>query len=205
MNIQLKDISKRFGKEWIFKNINYQFESNEKYAIIGHNGSGKSTLLKVISNGLMPTLGSINYSIPHKRTLSDFEINQQIAFAAPYISLIEEFTLKELFTFHTSLQKLYIQDFNQFLDIVELKAHQHKLLKNFSSGMKQRTKLALTILSKTDTLLLDEPTSNLDSKSIQWYFNLIEQYTKDRITIIGSNQSYEYEFCKHSINILDYK
>ena len=57
MNIQLENISKRYGFEWIFKQVNYQFEANKKYAIVGPNGSGKSTLLKIISGGLVPTSG----------------------------------------------------------------------------------------------------------------------------------------------------
>lgn len=205
MNIQLQDISKKFGKEWIFKNVNYQFENNKKYAIIGHNGSGKSTLLKIIANGLVPTKGKINYSIPHKRTITEDQINKQIAFTAPYISLIEEFTLKEIYQFHTSLKKLNANEFAEFLELTQLQKHQEKLLKNFSSGMKQRVKLAFAILSDTQTLLLDEPTSNLDAKGIDWYLNLIENYSANKILIIGSNQTHEYTFCNQIINILDYK
>ncbi len=204
MNIQLDDISKKFGKEWIFKHVNYQFESN-KYAIIGHNGSGKSTLLKIIANGLMPTSGKIAYSIPNKKSLTEFEINQQIAFTAPYISIIEEFSLREIYNFHTSLKKLAIEDFKTFIQLIQLEKHQDKLLKNFSSGMKQRVKLALTILSDTQALLLDEPTSNLDTKGIEWYHQLIEQYSNNRIIIIGSNQAHEYSFCNAQINVLDFK
>ncbi|QQR98295.1 MAG: ABC transporter ATP-binding protein [Sphingobacteriales bacterium] len=205
MNIQLDDISKKFGKEWIFKHVNYQFESNNKYAIIGHNGSGKSTLLKIIANGLMPTSGKIAYSIPNKKSLTEFEINQQIAFTAPYISIIEEFSLREIYNFHTSLKKLAIEDFKAFIQLIQLEKHQDKLLKNFSSGMKQRVKLALTILSDTQALLLDEPTSNLDTTGIEWYHKLIEQYSNNRIIIIGSNQAHEYSFCNAQINVLDFK
>ena len=66
MNIQLENISKRFGFEWIFKQINFQFEQGKQYAIVGPNGSGKSTLLKVISNGLMPTSGNAQYTFKDK-------------------------------------------------------------------------------------------------------------------------------------------
>lgn len=205
MNILLENISKKFSKEWIFKNVNYQLESDKSYAIVGYNGSGKSTLLKIIANGLLPSLGNIKYSMPHKRTISEDEINSEIAFTAPYISLIEEFTLNEIYHFHTSLKKLNTENIETFLEILDLKKHQDKLLKNFSSGMKQRVKLAIAFLSETQTILLDEPTSNLDNKGIDWYHQLIEKYTKNRIVVIGSNQKYEYTFCNNIINIVDYK
>ena len=62
MQIQLQNISKRFGKTWIIKNFNQKFISGKSYAITGDNGSGKSTLLKIISGGLTPSLGGIIFS-----------------------------------------------------------------------------------------------------------------------------------------------
>jgi ATPase subunit of ABC transporter with duplicated ATPase domains len=66
-------------------------------------------------------------------------------------------------------------------------------------------KLSLAFLTNSDVLLLDEPTSNFDTKAIDWYLQLIENYTKDRLVIIGSNQEYEYSFCKEKLSIVDYK
>jgi ABC-type multidrug transport system ATPase subunit len=71
--------------------------------------------------------------------------------------------------------------------------------------MKQRLKLSLAFLTDSQVLLLDEPTSNFDTKAIDWYLNLMENYTKDRLVIIGSNQEYEYGFCEKKLSIADYK
>jgi ABC-type multidrug transport system ATPase subunit len=71
--------------------------------------------------------------------------------------------------------------------------------------MKQRVKLALAFCSDTEMVLLDEPASNLDQQGLEWYLNLVEKYTKDRILIICSNQLQEYSFCKKQLNIADYK
>lgn len=205
MNIQLENISKRYGFEWIFKKINYQFVAGEKYVVIGPNGSGKSTLLKVISGGLVPTSGKVNYSILHKRVTDEIDAAKQIAFAAPYISLLEDFTLEEMYTFHASFKKMKVNTKDEFFEIAQLVAHRKKYIKNFSSGMKQRLKLSLAFLTNSEVLLLDEPTSNFDSKAIDWYLKLIENYTNDRLVIIGSNQEYEYSFCKEKLSIVDYK
>lgn len=205
MNIQLENISKRFGFEWIFKHVNYQFVAGEKYSIVGPNGSGKSTLIKIISGGAIPTSGKVNYSIIHKRVTDEIDAAKNIAYAAPYISLLEDFTLEEMYLFHTSFMKMRISSKEEFFEISQLSQHKNKYIKNFSSGMKQRLKLSLAFLSATDVLLLDEPTSNFDTKAIDWYLQLIEKYTNDRLVIIGSNQEYEYAFCNAQLNIVDYK
>ena len=152
MNIQLENISKRYGFEWIFKQINYQFEPGNKYAVVGPNGSGKSTLLKIISGGLVPTSGKINFSIPHKRVTDEIESAKEISFAAPYISLPEDFTLEELYDFHASFKKMKTTGKDEFLEISQLGIHKKKYVKNFSSGMKQRLKLSLAFLTESQVL-----------------------------------------------------
>ncbi len=205
MNIQLENISKRYGFEWIFRKINYQFVAGQKYAIVGPNGSGKSTLLKIISGGLVPTSGKLTSTIPHKRITDEIEMAKEISFAAPYISLIEDFTLEEFYDFHSSFKNMITESKEDFFVISELSIHKKKYIKNFSSGMKQRLKLALAFLTDSQLILLDEPTSNFDKKAVDWYLQLIENYSKERLIIIGSNQDYEFNFCEKRLNILDYK
>lgn len=199
MTIQLQNISKRFGFEWIFKQITYSFEPGKKYAIVGPNGSGKSTFLKVISGGLTPTSGKIDYGKAEENAV------RNIVFASPYISLIEDFTLEEMYQFHTSFKKMYHQDAKEFYAICELEKHKDKYIKNFSSGMRQRLKLAFAFLTKSEVILLDEPTSNFDNKAVDWYLSLKENFVQNRTLIIGSNQTFEYEDCPNLLNIMDYK
>ncbi|MFN8283517.1 MAG: ABC transporter ATP-binding protein [Chitinophagales bacterium] len=205
MNIQLENISKRYGFEWIFKQVNYQFEAGNKYAIVGPNGSGKSTLLKIISGGLVPTSGQVNFSILNQQVTALEQAAREIIFAAPYISLIEEFSLEEMYKFHVAFKKMKTDSLQEFLEVSELVPHKNKYIKNFSSGMRQRLKLAFAFLTDTQTLLLDEPTSNFDANAINWYLKLIEKYTTDRLVIIGSNQEYEYSFCTGKLAVVDYK
>ena len=110
-----------------------------------------------------------------------------------------------MYQFHASFKKMKTTSVNDFFEISQLGMHKNKYIKNFSSGMKQRLKLSLAFMTDSSVLLLDEPTSNFDKKAIDWYLQLIEKYTQNRTLIIGSNQTYEYDFCQESINILNYK
>ena len=204
MTITLEDIGRRFNQEWIFKGINYQFNSGGKYAILGPNGSGKSTLLRVVLGNLSPSEGVITYN--NQKNIPVERIYESISFAAPYLDLIEEFTLQETIDFHfkfKALQKGF--DEEMVLELLGLKKSQDKALKHFSSGMKQRTKLVLACCTDTPILLLDEPTSNLDKQGVVWYHELIARFTADRLVIVGSNQEAEYSFCNHFVQITDYK
>src|SRR5690606_8689643 len=91
------------------------------------------------------------------------------------------------------------------LDRIELAQAAAKQAKNFSSGMKQRMKLGLASFSDAPTLLLDERTTNLDSTGISWYQDLVNGESDQRVVIICSNQTYEYEQADGQLNILDYK
>ena len=204
MKIILENLGRRFNKEWIFKDINYVFSQGQQYAILGPNGSGKSTLLSVLLGSLTPSEGKISYK-DEKEVLPEHIFNS-ISLAAPYLDLIEEYTLQETIDFHFQFKK-YQQGFNAaaVLDLLALSKAQDKPLKYFSSGMKQRTKLVLAFCADTPILVLDEPTSNLDTQGTDWYLSLIDKFAKDRLVLVGSNQSYEYNFCERHLNILDYK
>jgi ABC-type multidrug transport system ATPase subunit len=201
MQISLQQASKRFNKEWIFRNLDYTFEAGQHYALIGNNGSGKSTLLQIIAGYSSLTKGKIDWSENDHST-----IFKQLSFAAPYLELIEEFTLEEQINFHFQFKKLLTGTNKEtLLETLGLKGAQHKAIKYFSSGMKQRVKLALAVFSDTSLLLLDEPTANLDEQGIAWYRSLISQYGVNRTLVVCSNQQHEYDYCRHHIQLADYK
>lgn len=205
MIINLHKVSKRYNYDWIFRNVELSFDEGKKYAITGPNGSGKSTLLKILAAVLSPSEGAITYTENNKRLTAD-TVYSYVSYAAPYLELIEAFTLDEILTFHVRLKELLPGiDIPAFKDILELSAHSGKQIRHFSSGMKQRLRLALAVLSKSKILLLDEPATNFDSASIQWYLQLIERYADGRIVVIGSNIQHEYAFCDKMIDILQYK
>ena len=205
MKIQITDLGKRYRYEWIFRNINYTFNSNKKYAILGANGSGKSTFLKILSGHLSPSHGQIEFSFNNSPVPLD-NVYPHIAYAAPYIELIEEFNLIESLEFHSKFKKWKNGlTSEQVLEIMQLEKARQKVVKYFSSGMKQRLKLAMAICSDCAILLLDEPSTNLDRQGIEWYQKLIAEYADGRILIIASNVEEDYKSCDTQINIVDYK
>jgi len=208
MKITLENTGKKYNREWIFRGINLELNASDSYVVSGGNGSGKSTFLKLISGFQTPSEGSIAYENEKtKLTVPNSQIYKEVAYSAPYIAVFEEYTIQELVSFATQLKPLKNNiDYREFLEIIELEHASNKPIKNFSSGMKQRVKLGLSILMDTSILLLDEPTSNLDKNAIKWYQNLIGSHIENRIVIVASNdQKDESFFCNQEIKIEAYK
>jgi ABC-type multidrug transport system ATPase subunit len=205
MNIKLTNLGKRYNREWVFRNFSFQFDINKHYAITGPNGSGKSTLLQVIAGSTTYNEGEIVYHQPGK-TIEPEKIFEKISYAAPYLDLVEEMTLNEFLNFHHNM-KSWISplDTKQIIFISGLEKSAHKQIRYFSSGMKQRVKLAQAIFSNVPVVLLDEPLTNLDEEGIRLYTTLIENYCKNRLVIISSNDKEEYSFCEEFIDMLNYK
>ncbi|MES2592109.1 MAG: ATP-binding cassette domain-containing protein [Bacteroidota bacterium] len=207
MQITLNNIGKRYNYEWIFRKVNYEFTVDNNYVILGANGSGKSTLLQTIAGNIIPSEGEIKYESQQKKNITAETVFRNISFASPYLELFEEFTLTESIEFQAQFKPFCKElDLNKIIELTGLEKAKDKQLKQYSSGMKQRVKLALAILSSSPLLLLDEPTSNLDKKAVLWYQNLIQDYSQNRLIIVCSNQlEYEYPFCNKQLNIEDYK
>jgi len=205
MEIVLENAGKRYLREWIFKNLNYTFHQGASYAITGRNGSGKSTLAAVLSGQLLPSEGVVNHFFDGKK-IDEHLVYQHTSLAAPYLELIEEFTLAEMVEFHFGLKKLVAGTTKEeVLAFAWLENAAKKQVKHLSSGMKQRFKLSLSFLSDTPLIILDEPTSNLDSNGINWYLERLDSIIDKRLVVICSNQNYEYEMCGNIISIEDFK
>ncbi|SDE14115.1 ABC transporter [Mucilaginibacter pineti] len=205
MNITLKNIGRRFNRDWIFRGVNHTFTTGQSYAILGPNGSGKSTLLQVLNGSLAPSEGTIDFTFDDKPVEID-KVFTHLSLAAPYLEVIEEFTLSEMIDFHFKFKNYKPGvDKKEVINLLNLPKSENKLIKYFSSGMKQRLKLILAFCADTPMLMLDEPTSNLDIQGVDWYLNLVQQFAAGRLTIVCSNQEQEYSFCNHRLNIVDYK
>jgi ABC-type multidrug transport system ATPase subunit len=203
MQLILSNIGKRFNREWVFRHFSYEFSAGKKYAVTGSNGSGKSTLLQVIAGSLSFNEGEINvYKEQVKITTDSFY--KYVSIAAPYLELVEEMTALEFLNFHHRFKPLSIS-ISEILQQVQLDKAANKQVRYFSSGMKQRLKLAQAFFCNSPVLLLDEPLTNLDADGITLYYHLIEKYSKEKLVVISSNDEQEYSFCDAVIVMGDYK
>ena len=219
MQIQLINTGKRFNREWIFRNCNYTFKTGNAYAITGPNGSGKSTLLQTIAGAINASEGSVTVdrlSLTEKpqsptvkgqqSTINNETLYQHLSIAAPYLDLVEEMTATEALQFHSAFKPLLPNIcIKEILDIVGLKLAANKQIRYYSSGMKQRMKLAQAIFSDVPILLLDEPCTNLDAVGYALYHQLINNYCTEKLIIVCSNDVQEFDFCTARLDIMDFK
>ena len=204
MTITLNDAGKRFNRDWIFRHLNYEFNTGHSYAITGPNGSGKSTLLQSVAGAIGISEGRIDYTttgpIPPENAY------RHLSLAAPYLQVIEEMTVTEFLHFHAAFKPLLPgYPAKEIIRRVGLETAAHKQIRYYSSGMKQRVRLAQALFSDTSIVLLDEPCTNLDTDGITLYRQLIHENTRDRLVIVSSNDVQEYDFCEERINIMGYK
>jgi len=204
MKISLTDAGKRFNRDWIFRHLDFNFEQTGSYAITGPNGSGKSTLLQVIAGALQASEGHCRWTIQNGTVIE--EPYPWISICAPYLELVEEMTLKEFLHFHHGFKKFLPGfDADRIITVIGLEHASHKQIRYFSSGMKQRIKLAQAIFADVPAVLLDEPCTNLDAPGIELYKQLVQDHCNNRLLVVSSNDEEEYLFCKEKINIMKYK
>jgi ABC-type multidrug transport system ATPase subunit len=200
IKIVFENVGKKFSNEWVLRNFNLDINHADRVAILGPNGSGKSTLLQMIAGYVQPSKGKVTFNIDGL-LIGEEDIFRSISLAAPYLELIEEYTLDEMVNFHFGFKKIISGLTAE--DVVQqsgLAASRNKAVKNFSSGMKQRLKLTLAIMSDTPLLLLDEPLSNLDEQGATWYEQMLKYFSGERTIVVCSNMNEkEYGFCGEKI------
>jgi ABC-type multidrug transport system ATPase subunit len=205
MTISLSDAGKRFNRDWIFRHFNYTFEAGQAYAITGANGSGKSTLLQVLSGGMMISEGSGEWRMENG-VIDNEKVYQHVSICAPYLEVVEEMTLREFLDFHKAFKPFLAGiTTDSIIAILGLEKSVNKQIRNYSSGMKQRVKLAQCIFSDTAIVLLDEPCTNLDAAGITLYHSLISDYCANRLVVVSSNDEVEYGFCRERVEMSNYK
>jgi ABC-type multidrug transport system ATPase subunit len=201
IKLTLQNFGKRFQHQWIFKGIDFVLNENDKLLVNGFNGSGKSTFIQTLSGFQTLSEGKVEMEI-NDELIAPENFFKHISFTAPYVELPELFNPIELFHFLNSFgyKKIKYTE-NDFFDLIELSKSKNKPIKYFSSGMKQRLKLGLSFLCESPILILDEPTSNLDSVGIEWYQNLLNLHCKNRLVIVATNMP-EVELSQYTQSVI---
>jgi heme exporter protein A len=206
--LQCTDISKNYNGKVIFKKVNINLTEKSSLVITGKNGSGKSTLLKVISHLIRLDKGNIELKI-NGDIISKEKFFTKIGFFAPYINLYDELTGWENLDFFYELKveqkNNKDEEIKYLLEKVGLFKRRNDLIRNYSSGMKQRLKLAFAVLNKPQLLLMDEPRTNLDEEGISVVYKIAEEQKERGILILATNESEDTSISNSGLNIEDYK
>lgn len=206
IKLTLQNTGKRFNREWIFRSLNLEMRLGDSIAILGANGSGKSTIARVMSGFMIPSEGTVQLEI-NGVVIEDNNYYKHLSYVAPYLDLLEEFTLTEMLNFHRKFKPMLNNlSTSELISRLGMERQENKIISQFSSGMKQRVKLLLAIMVKVPLTFLDEPTVNLDAQGIDWYRSLLTEYSDQRIIVVCSNdQSAEHDFCLQTLHVGDYK
>ena len=202
----LQNLTKSFGRRLIFKNINAEFNTGSIYGLTGSNGSGKSTLAMIIANILSPTSGKVIHKIEN-RELSSEKLHNHLGFVSPYLMLYDEFSAEENLIHFMKIRGLKINNdrIKNLLDEFSLYDRRNDLIKAYSSGMKQRVKFIFSLIHSPELMILDEPTSNLDTAGKDKVYEIIEKESKNKLIIIASNEENDLALCKKNIFMEEYK
>lgn len=190
--LAVTNLYKRFGDRKVLNDINFDVSTGESIAVVGPNGSGKSTLLLLLLQTLHPSKGKIEYSRDSK-VMNDSEVRACTSLVSPYLNLYDNLSAEENLLFFSTVSGFNItgKEINQLLQRVGLDGRGPDLVGSYSSGMKQRLKYAVALLSKPAFLFLDEPTSNLDEAGKKIVVDVIEEYRAHTIIIIATNEREE--------------
>ncbi|MHB8579675.1 MAG: ABC transporter ATP-binding protein [Ignavibacteriaceae bacterium] len=204
--LQVKNVSKFFGRRLIFKDMTFEINNNGILGISGDNGSGKSTLVKIIAGISSPSSGKIVHQDQGKEIIPE-KLHNYIGFVSPYLVLYEEFSAYENLSFFSNIRgiKFNAERADFLLEKLLLFKRKDDLVKTYSSGMKQRLKFIFALIHSPSLIILDEPTSNLDSNGKDTVYQLVDTESKTNIIIIASNEQSDLNICHREIKLQDFK
>ncbi len=196
MTVQLKgsDLRKTFNRRMIFDAVRFEAGAGDTVLICGRNGSGKSTLVKLLTRVLTPTAGSLSLVVDG-REVTDLEWPMHVGLVSPYVQLYDEFTARENLELALALRGL-TPDANrvgELLNDVSLSHRADDPVRTFSSGMKQRIKLAFAMIHRPAVLFLDEPMTNLDVDGIALVRREMRRQRERGVLVVATNDLTEVE------------
>jgi len=210
VSLKCENLEKRFLSKLIFREVNFTLNNGSSIAVTGRNGSGKSTLLKVIANLIKQNKGKIIFTVSGK-DITEEKRFEHIGMIAPYINLYDELTAFENLEFFYELKcedkgtKHKLEYIDALLEKINLYNRRNDLVKNFSSGMKQRLKLGFAIINEPLLLLMDEPRTNLDREGIDLVYSVAEAQKSRGILIVATNESEDTRLCAEILNVESHK
>ncbi len=201
-SLKVSELCKYYSRTLLFKDISFNLRPGEILAITGWNGSGKSTLLRIIAGLVRPSAGQVEMSYEDQPIPKESR-RRFLGMVAPALALYDELTALENMAFFCRVRGV-VYDRNHCLHVMErvgLTEQACKMCRNYSSGMKQRLKLAQALLHNPPLLLLDEPGCNLDTKGMKIVEDITLAQRRSGMTVIASNEKREVDYADRVINL----
>ena len=195
IEITFEDVCAAYGEHVIFSHLSKRVIGGHITAVTGENGSGKSTLLRLAGHLLHAQVGHVLVRVDGKE-IRQAELRSRIAMVTPEMKLYDQLTARENMDFLLGLRGIALTD-AMYTDCIchvglsdeELEG---KYIDAFSTGMRQRLKLAILFLSGADIWLLDEPGANLDAAGREMLLKASRQAADmGRIVLIATNDNEE--------------
>lgn len=200
IHFEANNLRKTFDRKLIFKDVSFSLSGGSSLAITGKNGSGKSTLVKILAYIISQSSGELSMKLDDK-VIDKKDYYKHIGLMSPYLNLYDEFTAYENLLYTSQIRRIGKNRIDDILNTIGLYNRRNDLLKIYSSGMKQRMKLAFAIIHNPSVLLLDEPTSNFDAEGVKLVESIAEQYKKDKVLIIATNDEHDKSLCESEVNL----
>lgn len=203
VSVEFKGVSKRFGNRSVLAAVSGTLQRGRVLVVAGPNGAGKSTLLNILAGLLRPSRGEVVYrdgDAPLART----HWFEHLGMAAPDMAVYEELSALENLRFFARLRGLHLEDptLQELLDGLGLPPREHtRTVGTYSSGMRQRVKLAQAILHEPPVLLLDEPSSNLDEAGHGVVADLVARFRELAAVAVATNDPREMTWADARIDL----
>ena len=181
--IEIKDLSKKFGRHVALDGISLSVSPGESFAILGPNGAGKTTLVRVLSTLLKPTSGTVKIA-GHDVAEEPEKIKRQIGVVSHNPFLYDDLTAFENLAFYADLYGVGQENIDALIKKVDLYERKDNLVGEFSRGMKQRLSIARSLLHEPQILILDEPGSGLDIQSKRMFYGTIKGLNEKGATVL---------------------
>lgn len=174
--LSTKNLTKTFNDKKVVKNVSFEIEEKTITGIIGRNGCGKTVLLKMLAGLYIPTSGSINYH--------GFEVIKDYGVLIDTGFLDNESGFNNLKLLAILKNELDDDQIKEIMNYVKLDPYNKTKYKNYSTGMKQKLKLAQAIMETPKILILDEPFNGLDKESVKFFREKLKELKNAGKTII---------------------
>lgn len=191
--ISIKKISKKYNNKYVFRNISFDINDNEKLLIIGPSGCGKTTLIRCLNGLNKIDSGNIFLNGVKISNIDDVALKSKVGMVFQNYNLFPHLSVRENVSLAPKLLKMgnekEIDDLvKRLLSEVNIINKIDSYPSKLSGGEKQRIAIARTLATKPEVILLDEPTSALDPATINDFISLLNELSKTTTIVVVSHE-----------------